>query len=279
MESSLFFESRNDTLDRLEAQMRLRNLASSALLFSGLLALGCAGAKVSPAPEGGIQGQVLWNGTGAAGAYVYAYTSTSGGLRGPSKLVVGPTGSDGRYAMNLAPGSYYVIARKRLSGSPTGNLGEGDLESVSKADPISVAAGAFAPADLSIAEIPGRFLLSPYSNLQTDMGITGRVLKSDGTPAAGAYIMAYTRRDRIGRPLLLAATDPRGEYALYPPKPGTYYIAARGSFGDLPRKGEPYGTYDDDPEHKVELQAKTILKGIDVKMDRFTRDLTKCAEH
>lgn len=254
-------------------------LALGAVLAAGMTVPPAPSAE--PAPDSGIRGKILVEGgESAAGAFVYAYDTSTNDMRVPAKLVSPPAAADGSYAMPLAPGSYYVVARKRASGSPRGYLSKGDFEGQYGANPVTVNPGEFNTVDLTVAMIPGRFLLAPYANVKGDMGICGTVTREDGKPYAGAYVMVYTRKDRIGRPALLAGpTGKDGRYAIYPTKPGTYYISARGDYGDLPKKGEPYGTYDKDPAHKVELKEKTILTDIDITLKAFTRDLTKCAEH
>lgn len=255
-----------------------------ALTLAVALAFGFAvaqDASAEPSPDTGIKGRVFMQDKDpATGVYVYAYDSPENDMRLPSKLISLPSAKDGAYTLPLAPGSYYIVARKRASGSPRGYLSSGDSEGEYPGNPVTVRAGEFTTIDLSVAPLPGKFLLAPYANLKGDMGITGKVLREDGKPFAGAYVMVYTRKDRIGRPAFLSRpTNKDGEYAIYPTKPGTYYIAARADYGDLPKKGEPYGTYDKNPEHKVELKEKTVLTGIDVTLKKFTRDLTKCAEH
>ena len=249
-------------------------------VFAGGFAVTPA-ASSEPSPVSGIKGHVLLGGKDAvAGVYVYAYDSPNNDMRLPTQLISAPTTQDGAYTLNLVPGTYHIVARKRVSGSPRGYLSKGDLEGQYPGNPVIVKTGEFATVDLPVAMLPGKFLLAPYANRKGDMGITGKVVKEDGKPVSGAYVMVYTRKDRMGRPAFLSKpTNQDGEYAVYPTEPGTYYVAARTDYGDLPRKGEPYGTYDKDPEHKVELKEKTVLTGIDIRMSRFTRDLTKCAEH
>ncbi len=261
-----------------------RSPVAYALALALIFACGFAGvraASAEPPSVSGIRGHVLLGGKDAvAGVYVYAYDSPNSDMRVPTRLISAPTTQDGAYTLNLAAGTYHIIARKRVSGSPRGYLSKGDFEGEYPGNPVTVKAGEFATVDLSVATLPGKFLLAPYANLKGDMGITGKVVKKDGKPVPGAYVMVYTRKDRMGRPAFLSKpTNQDGEYAIYPTQPGTYYVAARTDYGDLPRKGEPYGTYDKDPEHKVELKEKTVLTGIDITMSRFTRDLTKCAEH
>lgn len=259
--------------------MKMTPVAFGAALA---LVLACGPAiSAETSPGSGIKGRVLVEGKdSAAGVYVYAYDSPNNDMRVPTRMISDPTAQDGSYTLGLAPGTYHVIARKRVSGSPRGYLSKGDFEGEYAGNPVTVKPGEFATVDLSVAALPGKFLLAPYANLKGDMGITGKVLKEDGKPVAGAYVMAYTRKDRMGRPAFLSKpTNQDGEYAIYPTRPGTYYVAARTDYGDLPKKGEPYGTYDKDPEHKIEVKEKTVLTGIDVTMKKFTRDLTKCAEH
>ncbi len=256
-------------------------LALALGVIAAVAVVGTAAQSAEPLPGSGIRGKVLIEGgDSAAGAFVYVYDSPTNDMRMPSRVISPPAAADGSYALPLAPGSYYLVARKRASGSPRGYLSKGDFEGQYKGNPVTVKPGEFTTVDLTVALLPGRFLLAPYANLKGDMGICGTVTTEDGKPYAGAYVMVYTRRDRIGRPAFLAGpTGKDGTYAVYPAKPGTYYIAARGDYGDLPKKGEPYGTYDKDPVHKVELKEKTVLTDIDITLKAFTRDLTKCAEH
>ena len=99
-----------------------------------------------------------------------------------------------------------------------------------------------------------------------------------GKPAAGAYVLVYTDKEMIGLPKFLSKpTNKDGEYTVFLTKPGTYYVSARIKYGGLPRKGEPYATYDKDPEHKVEIVDKQIITGVDMKLSPFPTDLTKPA--
>jgi hypothetical protein len=266
--------------------MKSTKAAIIASTLAVVFACGCAGSqsagiKPSSAPlASGIKGQVLLKGKAVEGVYVYAYTSPQNDLRLPTKLISDPTGADGGYSLDLVPGTYYIVARKRVSGEATGYLTAGDFEGKCKVNPVMVRPGEFSPVDLAITQMPGKFLLAPYAHQRGDIGLKGKVVKEDGQPVSDAFVMVYTKRDRIGRPTYLSKpTNENGEYVIYLNKPGTYYVAARSVYGDLPRKGEAYGTYDANPDHKVEIADDTIINGIDVTMKKFTRDLTKCAEH
>ena len=72
----------------------------------------------------GLRGQILVKDSGAplAGAFVNIYPDTISNLLGPSQFISSPTDAQGRYQIEVPPGVYYVVARKRLSGQPTGPL-------------------------------------------------------------------------------------------------------------------------------------------------------------
>lgn len=273
-----------------EDVMRSALFALSTLVLAAFFAGGCAtgpsagpGAHpatlAAPASPSGITGTVQIKDAALEGVFVSAYTSPAGFLRGPTKLISPATAADGSYTLNLAPGTYYVVARKRANGEPTGNMVKGDLEGRA-AQAVTVKPGELTRVDLSVAPMPGSYLLAPYAHTEGDYRITGKVVKEDGSPFSDAYVQVYTRRDRIGKPTYLSKpTNEHGEYTICVNKPGVYYIAARSAYGNLPRKGEAYGTYDIDPDHKVEITGKGVVTGIDIPMRKFTRDLTKCAEH
>jgi len=254
-----------------------------ALSFAFLMTSGCAGEKMAAKTDAaavvnsGIKGQVLVESEGAEpGVFVYAYESPFNDLRVPTKLISAPSGPDGSYTLNLKPGSYYIVARKRVSGDPKGYLVKGDYEGKYPANPVEVKDGAFTDVNISVAKLEGNFLLAPYLPEKGEMGIKGTVYDEGGAPAKGAYILLYTDNEMIGLPAYLSKpTDKDGAYDVYLPKPGTYYLAARLKYGGLPRKGEPYGTYDKDPEHKVVVGEKEIITGVDVKLGPFPHDLTK----
>jgi len=254
-----------------------------AASFLLLISAGCAGEKVAAEKkeaDSGIKGQVLVENKGASeGAFVYAYDSPFNDMRVPTKLISEPTAADGTYTFKLPPGHYYIVARKRVSGDPKGYLVKGDYEGKYSENPVEVKEGAYTSVNLSIAELEGAFLLAPYLAEKGDRGLSGKVTDENGGPASGAYVMLYTDKEMIGIPAYLSKPSGRdGEYSVYVPKPGTFYVAARLKYGGLPRKGEPYGTYDRDPEHMVVLGEKDFVTGVDIKLGPFPHDLTKPAK-
>ncbi len=67
------------------------------------------------------------------GAFVNVYPDTISNLLGPSQFISSPTDGQGHYRIEVPPGVYYVVARKRLSGQSTGPLSPGDFYSSTSA--------------------------------------------------------------------------------------------------------------------------------------------------
>jgi hypothetical protein len=259
----------------------VKKIAEALVILSVFIAFaGCAqermNAKATEA-DSGIKGQVMVENEGAAaGVFVYAYDSPFNDLRVPTKLISGPTAADGTYTLRLPPGAYHIVARKRTSGDPKGYLVKGDYEGKYPQNPVSVKPGSYTNVNISISRLEGAFLLAPYLPAKGEMGISGKVYDEGGSPAAGAYVLLYSDKEMIGLPTYLSKpTNKDGEYAVYLPKPGTYFVAARLKYGGIPRKGEPYGTYEKDPEHKVTVGEKEVITGVDIKLGPFPHDLTK----
>jgi len=125
-------------------------------------------------------------------------------------------------------------------------------------------------------ELAGSFLLAPYIPSDGNIGISGKVTDADGKPVAGAFVMVYTERGMVGQPAYLSKpTNKDGEYSVFVKGPGTYFVAARQRYGGLPKKGEPYGTYDGSSDHSVAVAEKSVSGGIDVKLGPFPFDLAK----
>jgi len=258
----------------------MRNTVFAAtLVLCGILVFGCAQTKSAGMKEpvnSGIRGQIIVANEGAAaGAFVYAYDSPYNDMRVPTKLISPPAAQDGSYQLDLAPGTYYIVARRRVSGDPRGYLVKGDYEGKYMTNPVVVEPGSYKEVNISISKLEGAFLMAPYLPEKTETGISGTVKDENGTPVRGAYVMVYTDSEMIGLPQHLSRpTDADGGYTV-PLPPGTYYVAARLKYGGLPRKGEPYGTYDQNKQHMVEIGEKELMTGVDVTLKPFPLDLAK----
>lgn len=195
--------------------------------------------------ETGISGQVIMRDSGApvADAYVNIYADTVSNLLGPSHTMSSPTDQDGRYQVNLPPGTYFVVARKRVSGNATGPLSPGDYYSEHQRVVTDIVDGKIAVVDLPIVLMNNpMFFKRDVASLETDTAIRGRIIDKEGQPVFGAFGMAYSDADLKRLPDYVSTlSDNDGRFTIYLPKGGSYYLSARIHVYDMPRSGELYG--------------------------------------
>jgi len=237
---------------------------------------GCARQAVLPAAgissSGGVEGVL----TGPdekplSGAEVYFYTDPSKRFRGPADFMAEPTGEDGKYITELPAGKYYAVARKRASGSISGNLQKGDYYTPEAYGPIDVAGSGYLKVDLKLEELTGNMLFSVFSGRGGGQGIKGVIKSRDGKPYAKAYAFAYKDPRMTGRPDYVSEwTREDGVYVIYVLEPGRYYVGARTGFMGVPKPDEPYGRYDGMGDHSVDVNEGATVEGIDITLKRFS---------
>ena len=223
-------------------------LAAAALLPAGCSAPLAAG-KAAPAaaaapaasPASGVEGAVL---APTEGVYVYVYRKGAD-PHGPADVILPcPTGADGKYAVELSPGEYTLVARRRGNLENSGPLSEGDLRS--GAVTVAVRAGEKVSADLVMNSKQDSAVLAFAPPKEWTTGLGGTVRDADGNPVEGARVHVYTYVQMSERPKYVSErTSPDGKYVVFLPKGGTYYLAARNRFGGPPRIGDLYGRFDE----------------------------------
>ncbi len=220
-------------------------LGFSALLILLLAAcLPAAASREEGALEGptGIAGSVTdRQGLPAAGAFVYAYRSARGGLRGPADFEVLVNG-EGRYFLDLVPGSYHLVARWRGGGADAGPPRPGDAWALPKRNPVAVREGSTTRADFLLQGVVRPTLMREGTLTAGDTGFTGRLVDGEGKGVAGGFVLAYRDLDTHRMP---DATSPAagedGRFLLYLPQGGNWCLAARTRTRGQPTAGEPYG--------------------------------------
>lgn len=222
-----------------------------ALLLAGCLLpailVGCAlhsGPSLLPqaAAGTGIAGTVTdRNGMPAAGAYVYAYRSLRGGLRGPADFEAS-VDTDGRYLLDLVEGIYHLVARRRPDGGDAGPPRSGDAWALPARNPVAVVPGELATVDFTLHTVAQPMLMREGTLTSGDTGFTGRLVDADGTPVTGAFVIAYPDTDVRHMP---EATSPvvgdDGRFTLFVERPGRWCLAARTRTRGQPVAGELYG--------------------------------------
>lgn len=198
--------------------------------------------------ETGIAGRVIMRDgkSPVADAYVNIYADTVSNLLGPSHTMSAPTDKDGRYQVNVPPGTYFVVARKRASGNPTGPLSPGDYYSEHQRVVTDVVAGKLAVVELPIVLMNNpMFFKRDVASQETDTAIHGRIVDKEGKPVFGAFGMAYSDSDLKRLPDYVSTlSDNEGRFTIYLPDGGSYYLSARIHVYDMPRTGELYGRID-----------------------------------
>ncbi len=226
-----------------------------ALLLSG--AAGC-GDKPAVTP---VSGQVL---SPLAGARVYVYGQGEN-LFGPAQVVSEPTGADGSFSLNLPPGNYLVVVRKRLSGDPSGPVNAGDL----RGDPVPLVVEAGRPVTLPLTALlkDANDKAFPAAAEQGRTLVSGTIRDEQGNPVKDVRVHLYDHIQMSERPKYVSErTGPDGRYSVPVARGGTYYVAARDRFGGPPQVGDLYGRYDEgtvDPSGVVVRQGEATT-GVDI---------------
>lgn len=235
--------------------MKNRNLPF--LLLPLLFLMGGCSDPAPSSPEDGrslarVEGQVI---APLEGAYLYIYKKGMD-LYGPAFTVSRPTGADGTFSLNLPPGDYLAVARKRQNGEDSGPVVAGDhrsefIEFSVGGDNVSL--DLEAPLKVGderrlSAELP-----------ETRTGLAGQILDSEGNPVEGARVHIYDHVQMSERPKYVSEkTGPDGRFLISLPEGGTYYLAARDKFGGPPKLGDLYGRYD---QGTIEPSAIVIPDG------------------
>jgi hypothetical protein len=217
-----------------------------ALLLLLLLPLcGCASAPPLPLPapslSTGVVGQVLDRAAlPAAGAHVYAYRSARSGLRGPADFEA-TVAAEGHYALDLAAGDYYLVARARGDGGDSGPMRGGDGWAVHADNPVRLREGELLHIDFRLQEVVRSRQLRDGDLAAGKTGFSGTLVDAEGRIVAGAFVQAYRPGEGRRRPDYSTAADENGRFVLYTPSAGTFCLVARSQLRGQPRSGELSG--------------------------------------
>ncbi len=240
-------------------------------IFLGLEEYADPPATVGERPGGtGVAGRVLSLGVPVEGANVFAYIRTSAAFRDPGFAASAPTGRDGSFVIDLPPGDYYLLVRKRGAGGIAGPMRKGDLFGYYPGNPVSVRSGEYRL--LSILAVPLRLRnVPPYSAQYVGAAlIEGRIVGTDGKPRSGVYAALYDNPFLLNRPVFLSdVTGGDGRFRLPVPVPGVYYLGARSGYGRAPGPGDFYGRYEGSADHSVTVRKGDHLDGIDITVNEI----------
>jgi len=222
----------------------------------------------------GLRGQITIKESGAPvpGAFVNIYPDTISNLLGPSQFISSPTDEQGRYQVEVPAGIYYVVARKRLSGQPTGPLEPGDFYSEHQRIIVRVEPGKIAVVDLPVVDMKApMFFKSRVVDRETSTGLRGTLVDQAGKPVMGGFAMAYADPEMKRLPDFASTlSDGEGHFTIYLPEGGTYYLAARIHAWDMPTPGEPYGKYGGAQPTPVTVATDRFVEDLRIEMVPFS---------
>lgn len=250
------------------------HLAAGATRSLGEIELHAAGRpqEAAAAPGAGVRGRILHAGAPAAETAVMIYEAASARLAGPGYLALVRTDADGRFQIDLAPGSYRFAARRRQGGATSGYLQAGDMSATAPIDPIVVPASGYLDlGDLPLHEVDAARLAAKGAQGDREPAATvleGRVLGPDGKPRPGQFVFIYRDEGMIGRPEAMARTGADGEFALSLTGGGKYYIGARSRHGGPRQPGEWAGKLAGAPDSGLAVLDGRRVKGLTIVMEQ-----------
>ena len=207
-------------------------------------------------------------GNSVSGGYLYAYEYGSS-ILGPAQAMSEPSANSGKYIMVVSPGEYNLVARKRLSGSISGPLRNGDLvgrvEGVFKAD-----SGVVSDVDIVMRVFRQGSEGDPAKILNTRTRISGVIIDRVGRPVAGAHAFAYRGKLRRDPPDYLSyATGPDGRFSISLPDGGKYAIGARTGLRGRPRDDDMIGFWGGPDETKF-IGEGDVIENVELKLVPFS---------
>lgn len=228
-----------------------------------------------------IKGHIVSKSTGdpVTGAHVYAYTDPSKNLIGVADHVSKGSAADGSYSLQVSPGEYYIVSRKRASGSNYGPIVTGDLyDHRYEGDVVKLKPGQTLEMNFELTQLsePLFFQVFTESERTTETWISGQILDEKRVPVQGAFATAY-RDDNMKRLPDFASTlsGDNGEFTLYLPEGGRWYIGARSHARGVPKPGEPIGRYEGSKDHSILVPSKGHVEGVEILLKPFTSEPPK----
>ncbi len=195
------------------------------------------------------------------GAHVYAYRADKSNTLGPADAMSEPTGSDGAYILILPEGTYTLVARRRLSGSISGPLRNGDM-SGQMSKPILAGPGDRTGTDITLTVFRQGSEGDPKRILTTHTRIKGIVTDPDGKVLDGTHVFAYRGAFRPDPPdYLTPATGLDGQFEISLPWGGFYTIGARTGLRGKPRPEDSMGFWGEKDQPR-EIKEGSVIDGV-----------------
>ncbi|MEW6088103.1 MAG: hypothetical protein AB1498_07340 [bacterium] len=204
------------------------------------------------------------------GSRLYIYLNNNADFRGPADHISDMTDDNGVAEINLRPGRYFIIARKRAKEEDVGPLKEGDFSGRFDKNPVELKLKDIVKIEILMGKIEGKMLLSPLSP-NTSIFIEGVLKDERGGPVQGGYAMVYRSKEINGRPDYMSKpSDNEGRFKVNIAETGRFFIIGRIKYGGPPKLEELYGNYN---EEGIEIKIDDKIKDIEIILKPFDIDL------
>ncbi len=254
-------------------------VGEGAELEANLLAVARTEASVQAGGEPGgavLEGIVRGPEGPVEGAYLHVYPDAARDFRGPDLFgpqgpVLGGTGPDGAFSVELPPGRYFLVASKRQGALPLGPLQVGDLHGYYDGNPLELRGGQRARVIVQLGE-KLRDVRSGPGGRAGLRGVAGVLKDAEGQVPAGVYAYASAEPNLMTGmmpPFRSDVVGPDGGYFIDLPEPGTYYVGARSGYGGPPLPGEWFGIHGEGQPAPVTVEGDRVTEGIDVTVRRM----------
>jgi hypothetical protein len=227
--------------------------------------------EFTPDEDSGLKGIVYFEGKPLGGARVTLYQDSETIFRGIG-YASAFTSKGGKFFIPLEAGSYYVVARKRMTeGKKLGPLAQGDLFAFAHENPVTVKEAMI--TELSINAVAKRIKVKEEGQEVTLGGtvgqgyttISGVILDEKSNPVKGVHVGAYRDSMMIYKPDFISnKTGSDGAYTIELPGAGNYYLLARNTMGGPAVKGDRMGYYSVTQDHSLKIEDGEKLIAVDI---------------
>lgn len=182
------------------------------------------------------------NGKPAEGVKIFLYESSN--VRKPADFISEGSDNGGKTVVTLPKGKYWAVARLK-KGALYGPLMPGDKHSGEPLE-IDCSGDEQTDAEFVVADIREVGQKKRTASQET-VRLSGRILDQDGNPVAHAYAFAHGSKEIEYIPAYLSTwTDESGNYALYLPSKGSFFVGSARQFPP-PAKPSPLREFVTEP--------------------------------
>lgn len=168
------------------------------------------------------------NGKPVAGVKLFLYESTN--VRKPADFISVQSDERGLTVITAPRGRYWAVARLKKD-SLYGPLMPGDKHS---GEPVEIDLSDNTETEFIVADIL-EIGQKKRTNTPDTIRVRGRIFDKEGNPVANAYVYAHGTKEIEYIPEYLSTwTDDKGDYMLYLPSGGTFFVGSALKFPPPP---------------------------------------------